>query len=87
MDELISLLQTKGICPSCKRERKTFLFDKQRMLMCLSCYSLKIFKDFNPLEVEYSEYALNTGGKPYKLTNNRKWLRKFYKNILWDGKE
>jgi hypothetical protein len=40
---------------------------------------MKVLKEFDPIEVAYSEYALNTVGKPYKLNKNRKWLRKFYK--------
>jgi len=86
-DDLMSLLQTEDICPVCKRERKTDLFENEKVSMCLSCYAIKVLKEFDPIEVEYSEYALNTVGKPYKLTKNRKWLRKFYKDILWNGKD
>ena len=55
--------------------------------MCLSCYAKKVFEELDPIEVEYSEYALNTGGKSYKLNKNRKWLREFYKDVLWNGKD
>jgi len=86
MDKLISLLQTEGICPVCRKERQTFLFKGEKVFMCLSCYTKKICKDLEPIEIEYSEYAYNTGGKPYKLTKAAKWYRKFYKDILWNGK-
>jgi hypothetical protein len=87
MEELRESSKSDDICPICKRERNTNFFDGETVPMCLSCYCLEIFKNFNPIEVEYSEYALTTVGKPYKLTKNRKWLRKFYKDILWNGKD
>ena len=86
MDELISLLQTEDICPVCKRERKTYLYEKEKVSMCLSCYAKKKFKDFKPVEIEYNEYAYNTGGERCKLTKTAKWYRKFYKDILWNSK-
>ena len=87
LDELINLLHSEGICPVCKREREIYLFKKEKASMCLSCYVKKVFEELEPIEVEYSEYALNTGGKSYKLNKNRKWLREFYKDVLWNGKD
>ncbi len=55
--------------------------------MCLSCYAMKALKDLAPVKVEYIEYSYDTGGKAYKLNETRKWYRKFYKDILWDGKD
>jgi hypothetical protein len=87
IDELINLFKPEGICSICKRERKAYFFEKEKVSMCLSCYSKKVFKELDPIEIEYSEFALNTGGKPYKLNKNRKWLRTFYKDVLWNGKD
>ena len=86
-NELIALLRSKNNCPACRKERKTFLFEGEKFRMCLSCYTKKIFKDFDPAEIEYNEYAKDTGGKPYRLTETAKWYRKFYKDILWNGKD
>ncbi len=87
MDELIALLQSDDACTVCRKERRTYLFEGEKVFMCLSCYAMKALKNLAPVEVEYIEYAYDTGGKAYKLNETRKWYRKFYKDILWDGKD
>jgi len=86
MDELIALLRSESKCLVCRKARQTFLFEGEKVLMCLSCYARKIFRDLRPIEIEYNEYAYNTGGKQHKLTKRAKWYRQFYKDILWNGK-
>jgi hypothetical protein len=87
MDEIISFLQSEDVCLVCRKERKTNLFKGEKVSMCISCYAKKIFKEFEPVEIDYSEYAYNTGGKRYKLTKAAKWYRKFYKEDLWKGND
>jgi hypothetical protein len=87
VDDLLAFLQSDNICPVCRKERKTNFFKDEKVSMCLACYAKKLFKDLEPGEIEYIEYAVNTGGELYKLNKVAKWYRKFYKDILWNGKD
>jgi hypothetical protein len=58
VDELIALLQSDDACTVCRKERRTYLFEGEKVSMCLSCYAMKALKDLAPVEVDYIERVL-----------------------------